>query len=114
VFATHRTVDNYSTRSFGDPPRYPDRNSAIDDRQIGPELFNVPGSLTDKIPDPERVTDMQNVDLLNPFGQRGNVYSERLHLSGNELENGSPYLSEPRDYSLLGFSHANLLAKIPA
>src|SRR5438552_7506133 len=68
VLAAHGTVDNRRTRSFGDGSRRADGNCTIDNRQRGPEEFDIAGGLSNKVLDPERKADVQEVHPRDAFG----------------------------------------------
>jgi hypothetical protein len=48
---------------------------------------------------------MKNVNLLNFFKGRRDIYPNGVVVSGNELEDRFPYLSEPDDNNLISCFH---------
>src|SRR2546428_4968116 len=73
MLAAYGTMDNGCARSLGYCTRRPDCHRAVDNRQAGPEELDIAGGLADKIIDPERVTDMHDIDTAKSFGWRRKI-----------------------------------------
>src|SRR5579872_7101149 len=107
VLAAHRAVRDRSSGSFGDDPRGPDRDCAVDDGQRRLKKPDVTCSLTDKILNGEWIADMEDIDRIGSRHSRRYVYSDNLMMLRDEFEERLADLSQARDDYRLFFCHCH-------
>jgi hypothetical protein len=103
VFATHRTMHHLGACPLCDRARCANGHRAVDDREGGPETFDIAGCFTDEVADLEGIADVQNIDLTDWLWRRRKVYANGIVTLAHSLKKRFPDFAKSGDDNLLFF-----------
>jgi hypothetical protein len=107
MLAAHRTVHHGGGRPFGHQPRRSDPDRAVDDCHYRLKAFDVPGGLTDKVLDLERIANVQEIDAFDRLGDGHDVHPDRVVMPGYKLKQWIANLSQSDDDYIAALAHGD-------
>jgi hypothetical protein len=78
MLAAYWAVYHRGSCPLGDGSRRAHGDGAVDDRQRRLEESDISSCLSDKVRNPEGITDMQNINVLGKARGRRDVYPKRV------------------------------------